>query len=156
MARKKPIAYEVDEKGCWICTSHTADTCGYPKIFNSGKRIHVSRYIYEQKNGSIPANMVVRHKCDNRMCINPDHLEIGSQYENVHDMITRGRQRFSQVGERNPKAKLSENDVAKIQKLLASGERQVDIARKYGVTRYCVYSIARCRIWKQRKIEAQK
>lgn len=49
------------------------------------------RYSYEIFNGPIPAGMCVLHRCDNRSCCNPDHLFIGTQKENIHDMHKKGR-----------------------------------------------------------------
>lgn len=51
----------------------------------------MSRYMWTLIHEEIPAGQVVRHKCDNPFCINTDHLELGTQKENIRDMIERGR-----------------------------------------------------------------
>lgn len=89
--RHKKIEYEVNEKGCWICTSHCKDKDGYAKIFVFNNHLRLHRYVYTILKGDIPENMVIRHKCDNPSCINPEHLEVGTVIQNVLDKIKRGR-----------------------------------------------------------------
>jgi len=71
---------------CHNCTSHSL-SCGYPQL--KGK--HLSRIIYTENYGIIPEGLLVRHKCDNRLCINPAHLELGTHQDNVTDCIVRNR-----------------------------------------------------------------
>ncbi len=82
----------IPESGCWIWTGGT-DGRGYGSIATtfgaSPSKAH--RESYEFFVGGIPEGMVLRHKCDIPCCINPNHLEPGSQKENVHDMVARGR-----------------------------------------------------------------
>lgn len=94
----KRIKYKINGE-CWECTSH-ARVNGYPKIYRENKIYYMNRYIYSLYNGEIPENMVIRHKCDNRKCINPEHLEIGTQKDNMQDMVKRGR---SNKGKKMPK-----------------------------------------------------
>lgn len=75
------------------CVNWTGATFnhGYGQI-RRGKKLHLAhRYLFEQAHGPIPEGMVVRHKCDNKRCVNLDHLELGTQAENVMDRTTRGR-----------------------------------------------------------------
>ena len=76
----------VDSSGCWPFLGKIARN-GYGKL----GRQYAHRIAYEKANGPIPAGMVVRHKCDNRRCCNPEHLIVGTQKDNVHDAIARGR-----------------------------------------------------------------
>jgi hypothetical protein len=149
MFERKKITHEVDNNGCWNCTSHSPDSSGYPRAVINGKRLKLSRYMYEQKHGYIPEGMVIRHKCDNPCCINPDHLESGSQADNMHDMIERER-RKSTHGVNNPRTKLSYADVIDILTRYKKGERQVDIAEKYNVSKHCIFGIVHQRNWKQK------
>lgn len=92
----KPIEYEIND-GCWISTSHqNTNTKGYVRIrrssFKSSKML-LHRYIYLIHNGELPEDKVVMHTCDNRLCINPEHLRIGTQRDNVMDMISKGREK---------------------------------------------------------------
>lgn len=143
----KEITYKVNSNGCWNCTSHSPNRDGYPRILYKRKRIYIHRYMYLTRIGPIPEGLVVRHKCDNPICINPDHLEIGTQADNIHDMIRRGRANFSQQGIKNPKARLTEKDVMDIRNRYRNGERQADIAKCFGISRYLVFDVIK-RKWK--------
>lgn len=94
--------------GCWLCTSHKPDSNGYARVMVGRKKRGIHRFSYEYHKGDIPCGMVVRHKCDNRLCINPDHLEVGTNQENSDDMVIRGREKS---GENNPRAKLKNSDI---------------------------------------------
>ena len=74
---------------CWECTSH-ARRRGYPTLCRSGKHFTMSRYIWERKFGQIPNGMFVLHKCDNKSCINPEHLFLGTTKDNMQDAIQKG------------------------------------------------------------------
>lgn len=94
--RPKPIEYVVNEKGCHICTSHsprkrTKDTIGYPTISIAGKDLSINRVLYERKYGAVPEHQLLRHTCDDPMCINPDHCIPGSHEDNMRDKVERGR-----------------------------------------------------------------
>lgn len=94
MASKK-LEFEVTTEGCFICTSHKACRADRGRksvvMKRKGKTLLMHRWIYEEMFGTIGAGLVVRHKCDNGECINPEHMELGTQKENVQDMIERGR-----------------------------------------------------------------
>jgi hypothetical protein len=98
MSRAKKLDYEIDKNGCFLCTSHKARIVknGYvtQRIYRGGKFYLLHRFIYEQMFGPIAPGLVVRHKCDNSLCINPEHLELGTQKQNMADMIKRGRGRW--------------------------------------------------------------
>lgn len=109
MARhEKKLEHRVDENGCWICTSHAANGKGYPYLKRNGKRIAAHRYSYIKHKGEIPDGLLIRHTCDVRNCINPDHLITGTEKDNAMDMVERGR---ACCGERHPQRKLSESQV---------------------------------------------
>ncbi len=89
---KKKIDFR-EENGCFICTFHAVGAQGYPVIRKYRKNTTVARFIYEECFGPIPAELILRHTCDNRQCINPEHLILGTRYDNMQDMISRGRAR---------------------------------------------------------------
>ena len=114
--------------GCWEWTA-SRDRRGYGNFkFNGAQRAH--RVSYMLYRGSIPRGLNVCHKCDNRGCVNPDHLFIGTQADNVADMIAKGRQ-VSVRGSANGNSKLTELDIAEIR--AAKGITQKELAKKYGV-----------------------
>lgn len=131
---------------CWDCTSHKAcpDT-GYAKIHQHGNFIGVHRFLYKELFGEIPTKIYVRHKCDNRVCINPEHLEPGSHLDNISDMYSRGR---AALGEKNGRSKLKNDEVKAIKKLLKDGLSLKKIAAKFNVHFITISDIKRGVSWK--------
>lgn len=80
------------ESGCWLWTGWK-NPDGYGKVRFQGRRLFAHRFSYERVNGLVPHGLVVRHTCDQRSCVNPDHLVVGTQADNIRDMVSRGRQR---------------------------------------------------------------
>jgi len=144
-AKNKIITWSVDENGCHNCTSHKKDKNGYTVLCFNRRRIKHHRHVYSVHyldGGEIPFGMVVRHKCDNPNCINPQHLEIGTPYDNSRDRVDRKRQPF---GMNNGRAKLSNDDVLEIYK---SPESKVELANKFEISLCQIYKIKRKTIWK--------
>lgn len=148
MPARKKIEWVVDENGCHNCISHYKDKDGYPKMRPKNKNqsaIHRVVYATHFLNGEeIPKGMVVRHKCDNRSCINPEHLELGFPKDNTRDMIERGRQPCF-VGEKNSQAVLTEEMVKKI--FLSKGSCR-EIAERFGLKRQTVSAIVHKYNWR--------
>lgn len=107
------------------------------------------RVAYLCVNGSFPdGGLVVRHKCDTPLCVNPHHLECGTVADNMRDMVERGRARTGdQRGANNGAAKLSAKDVERIRELIAMGKTNTSIATQYGVTHSMISRIRRGRSW---------
>lgn len=132
--------------GCWIWMGGLFSH-GYgqfnPKV--SSQR-YAHRWSWEHANGYIPKGMNVLHKCDVRCCVNPDHLFIGSQLDNVRDMDKKGRRVVSvKHGEAHHNAKISQKQVIEI---MASEETNVSIAARFGVKPSAISKIRNCRTWK--------
>lgn len=141
-----PIDFVVDPvKGCFNCTSHPLDVDGYPRITVNRKTTKLSRFVYAQMFDEIPEGLIVRHKCDNPQCINPEHLELGTDGDNRRDCVERDRQA---KGSKNGTAKLTEEQVREIRKRLAAGERGSDLAREYGVVKSIISAIKLRKLWK--------
>lgn len=146
----KEVILEKRENGCIECISHCKDDCGYTRIKVNGKHERLFRYIYEQKYGKIPKGMVIRHKCDNPSCCNIEHLEIGTPYDNVQDMIKRGRDVYHLSkpkiqGELNGNSKLTKEIVKEIYK----NKGKVKIyCEKYNISASLIWQIRNKKWWK--------
>lgn len=101
---------------------------------------HVVSWIIH--NGSFAPGLSVCHKCDNRSCVNPNHLFLGTQQDNLKDMRSKGRQ---VKGEKHGLAKLSEDDVRAIR---GSNETQARLAAHFGVNQSCISKIQLGKRWK--------
>lgn len=149
---KKELEYEINQDGCYICISHSTGSGGYPVLKRNGKFTRGHRLVYEQIHGPIPPGMIVRHTCDVRNCINPNHLVLGTPADNVRDMHNRGRAnppRF--LGSSNPASKLTEEQILAIKELLKAGQPHATIAKQYNVSRTTIHNIKVGNCWSQVK-----
>ncbi len=89
--KRKAITYMVGGNGCHECMSHKPNTHGYPTLWAEGRSQNMHKVLYEESHGKLETGLVVRHKCDNRICINLDHLEPGTPKDNSQDCKKRGR-----------------------------------------------------------------
>ncbi len=139
---------------CWEWIAGK-DGCGYAKFnFSSGKYAKGHRWIYEATFGPIPEGLLVRHKCDNRVCVNPDHLELGTHKDNSDDKISRGRDRKLR-GMFHPRARLTKDQVIQIRQEYIRGSNefgQNGLARKYGVTRSAISHVLKDRAWNEESL----
>ena len=129
----------IEETGCWELVRRIA-VDGYGQINIGGKIVKTHRVIYSSLVGEIPDGFVVRHKCDNRKCNNPAHLEAGTYQDNSSDMVERDRQR---KGETHQTAKLSDDDALEIVRLVEAGATHQEIADRYDISRGYVSEVAR-------------
>jgi hypothetical protein len=129
----------VTDEGCWQWCG--AQSGGYGQIKYGRSVCLVHRIMYEAVYGPIPAGMIVCHLCDNPGCINPDHLWIGTNADNVADRCRKGRSAF---GVRNGRAKLTTAQVAALRAAWAAGERNMSrLARRFNVSPRNVGKIVR-------------
>jgi hypothetical protein len=135
-----------DDYTCWEWIKNK-NAGGYGRISISGKIISAHRLSWEIHFGPIPDDMCVCHHCDNRSCVNPNHLFLGTYKDNNNDMVSKGRHHPC-IGEKNPKAKLKETDIATIIKLNKSGFDALTISRKYSVTSNNIRHIINGKSWK--------
>ena len=109
--------------------------------------IRAHRFSYEHHNGAIPEGLVVRHKCDNRACVEPSHLELGTTADNNADMVMRGRL-VSRPGSEKTNAKLTETLVVQLLFENAAGIPRREIAKKYGIAQSTLGYIITGKRWK--------
>ena len=139
---------KVDIKGpdeCWEWQAMKY-TCGYGSIWVVDKHVPAHRLAWELENGPIPFGLWVLHHCDNRSCVNPSHLFLGTRQDNIDDMVQKNRHAFFK-GEDNGMAKLTEKDVIEIRILLAKGETKQMIAKQFNVSEGPIYGISRNINW---------
>jgi DNA-binding XRE family transcriptional regulator len=147
--KRRPLAERFWRKvekhdGCWRWTGRPM-TVGYGYIMDDdGSDTYAHRVSWRLHYGSIPDGMCVLHRCDNRICVNPAHLFLGTRADNMADKTAKGR---TPHGENHWNSKLSSADVREIVKRLEAGETQTSIARDYGVYRQAIGSIATGRCW---------
>lgn len=134
------------ETGCWDWIG-TKDSKGYGKIWVGEKLARSHRVAYTIHVGNIPDGLIVCHHCDNPGCVNPDHLFVGTNADNMKDKTCKGRARGQGKGESHSLAKLTEDDIRSIRKEKASGVRQRVLARKYGVSEQHMSDICKGRYW---------
>ena len=81
---------KLGDDDCWIWGG-VKDQHGYGRVHFMTNKIKAHRVSYEMRFGPIPDGNIIRHKCDNPSCVNPNHLEPGTQKDNAVDMSKRGR-----------------------------------------------------------------
>jgi hypothetical protein len=152
-----PVPAHRPELGpCWLWTGWKFVSTGYGG-FNlaNKKKVSAHRMAWMVFNGDIPILLRVLHKCDNKPCVRPDHLWLGSNADNSADMVEKGRQakgeRFENRrilrGDEIGNSKLSPESVSEIRTRRAAGETLVVLALHYNVDIGTISKIALRRIW---------
>lgn len=140
----------IDKSGgddaCWIWLY--AKRNGYGVTYIDKKVKYVHRVMYEREHGPIPDGMFVCHRCDNTACCNPRHLFIGAPLDNTKDMFSKKRDRHTGLpGEKNPKAKLTWDNVREIRQLAKDGTSQYKLAKMFHVSQANISEIVLQKIW---------
>ena len=130
---------------CWEWTANRSPI-GYGMFHFKGRKITAHRVAYAIEVTN-PGELEVCHTCDNKPCVNPDHLYAATHSTNVKDAYETGAT-SRPSGEQNPSAKLNEDDVRGIRQRLDNGETQTAIAEDYGVTQTNISRIATGEAWK--------
>lgn len=141
---------KVDKRGpdeCWKWIgSRTNQGYGNLKIF--GRMYGAHRVSLILAGSSIPEGYNVCHSCDNRACVNPNHLWMGTKADNMRDMAEKGRgARFP--GALNPQSKLTEDEVVKIRAMYAAGDySHARLGKLFGISESQIRSIVNGKKWK--------
>lgn len=143
--QKKKLDFQIDGNGCFILTSHRLNVDGYGYLHHGGREQRAHRFVYQECFGEIPKGIVVRHKCDNPSCINPEHLELGTPKENSRDAIIRGR---NAKGAKNGRSKITDGTARKIKIMLRNEIKTREIMSSLNVSIKTVRAIRENKTWK--------
>lgn len=131
---------------CWVWTAALRDH-GYGGSWNGTRADKAHRVSWRLTNGEIPDGLNVLHKCDNRLCVRPEHLFLGTHRDNARDKEAKGRGNHP-IGSEVWKAKLVEDQVLEIRQLLDTGEYlQREIAEMFGMSKPMISAINTRRNW---------
>lgn len=139
--------------GCWLWIGALSRT-GYGAFSLIGhKGVPAHRAAWILFRGEIPAGLCVCHRRDNRICVNPDHMFLGSHRENMLDCLRKGRfvtERMlaSRRGERHGRAKITASDVTDIRNAYAAGEMPLKISSRYNISAATISNIVARRKWR--------
>jgi len=132
------------QSGCWLWKGAHGGQ-GRPRIWDGVKAEYAARVAYRLYKGEIN-NLLVCHTCDNGLCVNPDHLFLGTHKDNSTDMVCKRR---STKGSKNRQAKLTEADIPDIKHRRLVLKQQINsIAKLYGVERRTISRIIHNQTWR--------
>lgn len=148
-------AHTYGQKVCMLkeqddCIIHVGATTldGYGVVKRQGKVVRAHRWSLSQSLGISIQQMdglVVMHSCDNRLCVNPSHLSLGTHKENAEDKVKKGRQA---KGETCGNSRLTDDQVRAIKTMFGCGVSSASIARAFGVSAMCIGRIRSGKTWR--------
>lgn len=143
---RRRVEYDANEIGCWRWCG-PSQSRGYG-VLSLGKRKSVlaHRAAYAFEFGPIPDGMFVCHRCDNRWCVNPWHMFLGSALDNSRDMVRKGRH-VPCRGERSGVAKVTSDDVLHIRRLWGAGMPLRQLGARFGISAREAGAIGRGERW---------
>lgn len=128
---------------CWEWQA-ARGTKGYGQFWNGEYMDHAHRISYALDVRE-PGDLHVLHTCDNPPCVNPNHLYLGTNSDNQKDAFERGQK--THIGEQNPSAKLTKDDVIDIKEMLDGSASYSDVMDEYDIGKTAVGQIARGETW---------
>ena len=131
---------------CWWWTGHCTGK-GYGEFKWKGKNWGTHRASWTLHNGEIPEGMHVLHHCDNRKCVNPEHLYLGTNQQNVDDREIRGR---GLTGRPGRKPLFTIEQVNRMQELVAHKVPQTKVAEMFGISQPSLWAIIHKKSYKYR------
>lgn len=168
-----------EDTGCWEWTGNCDPRRGYGRLSINNRTYYAHRVAYFISYGEDPEQLLVRHKCNNPPCCNPEHLELGTHEDNSRDMILAGRsqkgdrhwmkrhpEKFEEWrlaakgklnlpknGESHPCTVLTADLVKEIKIRAGKGEGNRELAKAYGVTHSNISAIVLGKSWKHVKVK---
>lgn len=130
--------------GCWLFTGEVYKNFGHGYFTYQARNVLAHRVSWELHNGPIPPGAFVLHRCDVPACVRPDHLFLGSQADNVTDMVTKHR---NARGEQHGGAKLTEADVRLIRSTPRTRHAARDLSVRLRISRTVLYDVWNGHIW---------
>lgn len=139
--------------GCWVWRGGLYST-GYGRY----REELAHRYAWREIHGKIPDGYYICHKCDNRLCVRPDHLFLGTPQDNRLDAKQKGRDKAPPIlrGSHAKNSKLNEHQVREIRQLRQSGMKQKDLAQRFGVSETTIRAIVYRRTWAWLPVKEKK
>jgi predicted DNA-binding protein (UPF0251 family) len=142
------------ESGCWIWTGFVG-TSGYGEVMVNAKKEKAHRIAYQlfvgritEIDGADYRGTCVIHKCDNRVCVNPEHLLLGTHQDNMTDKVSKGRVVCRPLlGDKHQNSKLTSDDIVDIRCLNAYGSTVRQIAESFGVARATIHRVLDGTTW---------
>jgi len=129
---------------CWVWKSSIHHK-GYGQFRYNGGMKSSHRVAYELSFGKIPTGMSVLHKCDNPICVNPEHLFCGTHTDNMRDMCRKGRH-----SRKKPMARMTASEVIECRRLYALGKATVkDLSKRFSLTFSGMYSVVFGTTWRE-------
>ena len=143
---------KVDIRGrddCWEWIAGKSSD-GYGTFTLNGKTEGAHRVSWTIENVKIPKGLLVCHHCDNRACVNPEHLFVGTDKDNIQDALRKGRMKFPRKsGEENGLSKLTEEQVLSIREEYKLGNITLgELARKHNVSHVAIWHVIKRKTWK--------
>lgn len=134
---------------CWEWTG-ARHVFGYGKIsIRRSVCAEAHRVSYQLHYGDIPTGMLVCHSCDNPPCVNPRHLWLGTESDNIRDAVAKGRHRRTGLqGEQHPNARLTEADIRFIREHCSKTHSMSELATMFNTTSGAICNIVKRRAWK--------
>ncbi len=137
------------ETDCWIWTGSSTKHQGYGVIKDKCKTKLAHRVSWELHNGPIPDGLNACHHCDTPACVNSDHLFLGTQKDNMHDAVKKGRVNGKHlIGENNNNVKITWEKVKEIRGSNKKGMSERKLAKEHGVDRKTIHEVCTHQTWK--------
>jgi len=133
---------------CWLWQGGTKSDNGRPIFWIRGRQEQANRVAWKLAYGPIEDGLQVQHVCDNGKCVNPYHLYLGTQSQNMRDRFSRHPETATR-GEKHGNARLTWDEVRSIRRMYARGNSQQRLAGWFGVSRSTIEGIIIGRTWRE-------